>query len=146
MKSIKTLWKDMHLTHGGMMVRRNKANNIGTASCTPHIMTLGSSGQPKRQGCHNYRKKGTTCVPALILGKREVSLEAETLSTDPSPLSPPDPPSDKESPPLAVPTFLHLFHNLSSDFEPEDSDCDESDSYGGSSAHVDTFNVDTKVK
>ncbi|KAJ9081612.1 hypothetical protein DSO57_1012728 [Entomophthora muscae] len=53
MKSIKTLLQDMHLTHGGTMVCKNKANNAETTSCTTCIMTLGSSGQSKRQGCHN---------------------------------------------------------------------------------------------
>ncbi|KAJ9075629.1 hypothetical protein DSO57_1034059 [Entomophthora muscae] len=62
--------------------------------------------------------------------KREISLEVETLSADQSPPSPPDPPSDKESSPLSGPTILHLFHDLSRNSEPKDSDCNESDSYG----------------
>ncbi|KAJ9089864.1 hypothetical protein DSO57_1008545 [Entomophthora muscae] len=106
MKSIKTLLQDMHLTHGVTVVCEIKANSAGTTSCTLHIMTLGLSG------------------------KREVSLEAETLSADKSPLPPPDPLSDKESPPLSGPTILHLFHDLSSNSEPEDSDYNESYSYG----------------
>ncbi|KAJ9072993.1 hypothetical protein DSO57_1021354 [Entomophthora muscae] len=52
--------------------------------------------------------------------------EAEALSAD---QSPPDPPSDKEFPTLAGPTILHLFHNLSSNSEPENSDYNDSDSY-----------------
>lgn len=63
-------------------------------------------------------------------GKREVSLETETLSADQSPPSPPDPPSDEEAPSSSGLTILHLFHNLSSDSEPEDSNSEDSDSYG----------------
>ncbi|KAJ9087815.1 hypothetical protein DSO57_1029296 [Entomophthora muscae] len=53
MKSIKTLFQDMDLNHGGTVVCKTKANNSGITSCTPHFMTLGTSGQPKRQGCQN---------------------------------------------------------------------------------------------
>ncbi|KAJ9068796.1 hypothetical protein DSO57_1025077 [Entomophthora muscae] len=68
------------------------------------------------------------------------------LSADQSPLSPPDPPSDKESSPSAGPNILHLFQNLSSDSEPEDSDCNESYGYGYSVlAVLETVSVPYKL-
>ncbi|KAJ9075808.1 hypothetical protein DSO57_1032095 [Entomophthora muscae] len=54
----------------------------------------------------------------------------ETLSADQMFPSPPDPPSDEEDPSSSGPTILHLFHDISSDSKPEDSDSKDSDSYG----------------
>ncbi|KAJ9081346.1 hypothetical protein DSO57_1015629 [Entomophthora muscae] len=42
----------------------------------------------------------------------------------------PDPLSDEEALYSSGPTILHLFHNLSSDSEPDNSDSEDSDSYG----------------
>ncbi|KAJ9084657.1 hypothetical protein DSO57_1022023 [Entomophthora muscae] len=71
MKSIKTLLQDMHLTYGGTVVRKNKANNAGTTSCTPCIMTLVSSGKSKRQGCRNCGQishHSCTCTNSWVEG------------------------------------------------------------------------------
>ncbi|KAJ9089422.1 hypothetical protein DSO57_1013173 [Entomophthora muscae] len=63
-------------------------------------------------------------------GKIEVNLEVETSSFDQPSLSPPDCSSDKELPPLYGLTITHLFHDLLSDYEPKDSEYNDSDSYG----------------
>ncbi|KAJ9058569.1 hypothetical protein DSO57_1011024 [Entomophthora muscae] len=69
MKSIKTLLQDMNLIHGGTVVRKTKANNSGTTSCTLHIMTLGSSGQSKRQGfCCDLRRSTESQQKIQFLG------------------------------------------------------------------------------
>ena len=52
MKSIKTLLQDMHLTHPNPVVREAKSSTPRDNQ-TPQILALDSSGQPKRQGCHN---------------------------------------------------------------------------------------------
>ncbi|KAJ9084391.1 hypothetical protein DSO57_1025021 [Entomophthora muscae] len=70
----------------------------------------------------------------------------ETLSANQSPLSSPDPPSDEEAPFSSGPTILHLFHNLFSDLDPEDSDSEDSDSYGYSIlAVLETISVGKEI-